>query len=222
MKIQCFACEPIVDLQEEEYIPHMQDVHGTISSGEAMNMANAKKQNLPKQAPVILDKDTPPPPEFLEMAKMMDQKTKPTLPPAANIEVNTSTREQPRQEEKQPLVLKYQWTGTCPTCNTPVKTITLKAKGQTVCVAYCLTHNEITQREVADLEEKTSKDGIYDNHEEHVSLYMEAVKQRVLKNKPKLQIRPLKLRKGGKRKYVKRHKPIVFDKTAIQSAVPTS
>lgn len=211
--VTCMVC--MASIKDSAFPQHMQSIHGGMTQAEAIQV----EKNIPKQQlPVVLDKDTPPSDEFMEIAKMLDKPKE--VPPVSVTASKAPVRtENVRQEEPKPLELKYQWIGNCPTCNTPVKTITLKAKGQTVCVAYCLTHQELQQREVADLEEKTAKHKIPDD-----PIFDKVIKVRdtLLKDKPKTQIKPIKIRKEGKRKYVKRRKPIMVDQTTIQGSVSAS
>lgn len=150
------------------YLKHMQENHGTQSPDQAMMQEKAKEQNLPKQQPVILDPNAPPSPEFMEVAQMMDQTTKPLQereestssfpsssvnPVGVNprpliIRPNLVTKEGPR-----PLILKYRYEGDCDKCLSPIRTVIIKAKGQTVAVAFCLEHGELQQKEVQALEE---------------------------------------------------------------------
>lgn len=144
--VQCMICDKTI--KEDQFPRHMQMAHGTLSQSEAMAQAGNVSQQAPA-APVPLDKEAPPSSDFMEVAKMLD--SAPTPPPAVTKEMRVSANT-PQQVEVKPLVLKYKWEGSCKDCVTPVRTVVVKAKGQTVAVALCLTHGELEQREVDDLE----------------------------------------------------------------------
>lgn len=141
---------------DEAYLRHMEQAHGSSSPDQAMGVAKAKERNLPKDAPaVVLDKDAPPPDDFMEIAKMMDQPqqapppTPPAPQPVEKVVAPVITKATPR-----PLVLKYRFEGDCPTCNAPIRTIMVNANEKTFAMAYCLTHETVEQREVYPLDER--------------------------------------------------------------------
>jgi hypothetical protein len=149
MNIMCMACDPTISLPEKQYGKHMQDRHGGLSQSEAMQ----QQKNIPKQqTPIALDKAAPPTDDFMEVAKMLD-KPKEVPPVSVTAPKAPARTESFRQEERKPLILKYRWEGNCEKCNVPVRTVVVKAKGQTVAVALCLDDGEVEQREVADLED---------------------------------------------------------------------
>ncbi len=58
-----------------------------------------------------------------------------------------------------PLKLTYVWEGTCPTCNTPVKTLALDIARRYVAIAYCpQCGKNVTERIVRRLEELEIED----------------------------------------------------------------
>lgn len=142
--IMCMLCEKSV--KEDQFVRHMETAHGALSQSEAM----AREGNIPKQqAPVVLDKEAAPTSDFMEVAQMLDAAPTPVKPPAPKPSVIANIK----PVSAPPLVLKYRWEGDCKECSTPIRTVVVKAKGQTVAVALCLTHGEMEQREVANLEE---------------------------------------------------------------------
>lgn len=157
MPVICFICNQTLK-NDALYLDHMQKVHGTTSPDKAMAEQKLKEENLPQQQ--IVSKDVPPSPEFMEIAQMMDN---PSLPPMdAKPTSQASGKQLPLEErESKPLELRYQWIGECPQCHTPIRTIIIKPGDKCVVVAYCLSHNEVEQREVPLLEptEKTAPVG---------------------------------------------------------------
>lgn len=143
--VTCMVCGRSV--KDSLFPQHMQTFHSGMTQAEAI----AAEKNIPlqPQAPITLDKDTPPSPDFMEVAAMLD-KPKSQPPPAERQEAKASALPFP-QEEKQPIILKYKYEGNCPKCNTPIKTVVIKPGGKWFAVAFCLTHEEITQQEVTPL-----------------------------------------------------------------------
>lgn len=138
------------------YIEHMQKAHGTNSPDQAMGITKLKADNLPKDVPVVVvDKDAPPSAEFMEMAKLMDvpvPDAAPSVqPPKTTGVVSEGSSPAPVVPSSKPLVLKYRFEGNCGICNSPVRTIMLKANGKLIATAYCLTHEELVQLEVAPI-----------------------------------------------------------------------
>lgn len=160
MKIICMVCPPgSPEIPEAKYQQHMASVHGGSQA-----VAKAIEQNTPK----IINRDDPPPPDFMEIAKMMDSKpSQPETPVAKPEPTVVSGKQQQGEQEIKPLQLKYKWDGNCPTCNSPVRTIVLKANGKTIAVAYCLTHEEVEQREVYPLD----SDNFVDNVDRLASIF---------------------------------------------------
>lgn len=191
--IICMVCS--ASIKEDRFPQHMASVHGGLSQSEAM----AQQKNIPtQQAPIVLDKEAPPSPDFMEVAKMLDEKPKPSLPPpAVSKEVGTSTSASvSQQEELKPIKLEYRYSGSCKECRIPVETLVVKVKNQAVAVAFCTKHGQLTEREVVDLNDtilfnNEQEDGSapiiigeakkpgkkYDDHEEHVKLFMKAIKK---------------------------------------------
>src|SRR5882724_3834278 len=195
------------------YINHMETVHGNSSPDKALATQKSIASNVPK---IVLDKNAPPPPEFAEIAAMMDNPLPstpvppPIVPPVVTAEATVPSGHTGQQEGKNKIVLKYRYEGNCPTCNEPVRTIMLKANGKTIAIAYCLSHEEIEQREVHPIEEETDAP---DDHNKHVALYLEHQARRELAQG----LFPQK-KKGGK-KNVKSNSHVVSEKDAVQSSV---
>lgn len=141
--VQCMVCGKSV--KDSMFPQHMQGVHGGMSQSEAM-MA---EKNIPNpQIPIVLDKDAPPSDDFMEVAAMLD---KPKETPSEELKKKLVNPFIPKVEEKDPITLKYKYEGTCPKCNTPIKTVVIKPGSKWFAVAFCLDHEEITQQEVTPL-----------------------------------------------------------------------
>jgi len=199
------------------YINHMETVHGTSSPDKALATQKSIASNVPK---IVLDKNAPPPPEFAEIAAMMDNPLPstpvppPIVPPVVTAQATVPSGRTGQQEGKNKIVLKYRYEGNCPTCNAPVRTIILNANGKTIATAYCLTHEEIEQREVHPIEEAT--DDLRDQSN-HLDLLLEHQVRREELAKYLFS----KKKKGGK-KNVKSNSHVVSEKDAIQSSMPTT
>ena len=150
--IQCMVCNASV--KENLFPQHMASVHAGLSQSEAM----AQEKNIPvQQSPIVLDKEAPPSQEFMEVAKMLDEKSKPspTPPVVQSSQKNEVEHVSEWQEELKPIKLEYRYSGQCEKCRVPVETLVVTVKGQTVAVAFCIKHGQLAEREVADLEEET-------------------------------------------------------------------
>jgi hypothetical protein len=148
--VQCMVCNKSV--KDSMFPQHMQSVHGGMTQAEAI----AAENNIPlqPQTPIILDKESPPSKEFMEVAEMLD---KPKLPPVVNSKTEDQSvraAQQLQREEIKPIKLEYKYSGQCKDCLITVDTLVVKVKGQTVAVAFCSNHGQLAEREVADLEEK--------------------------------------------------------------------
>ena len=69
-RITCVICGE--EVSEEKYPDHMAKVHSGMSQLDALKQQKEIEQNIPKPLEVPLDKETPPPPEFEELAKLID------------------------------------------------------------------------------------------------------------------------------------------------------
>lgn len=153
--VMCMVCGK--SIKDSMFPQHMQSVHGGMSQNEAINA----EKNIPvPQSPIVLDKDAPPSPEFMEMAKMLDGKPEPKKdPPVAHSSVGASTDEQSgtrpqlREDTIKPIKLEYRYSGQCKDCKNNVETLIVKVKGQTVAVAFCTRHGQLAEREVVNLED---------------------------------------------------------------------
>lgn len=177
--IMCMICSRSV--REDQFPQHMISVHGTTSQSEAMGN---QAQIPPKQAPIVLNKETPPSDEFLQMANDIDKKQEqPKTPNPPVVTAHPSVELTSGGPKSEPIVLKYKYEGNCNTCNVPIRTIVVKAKGQTVAVALCLTHGEVQQREVPSLEsEPTHAKLTFQTKEESVRQMLEPERKEAKKN----------------------------------------
>lgn len=149
-RITCVICGE--EVSEEKYPDHMSKVHSGMSQLDALKQQKEIEQNIPKPLEVPLDKEAPPPPEFEEIAKLIDNPPKKEEPVTPTVPIVV------KPSEPTPLELKYVWIGKCPTCNTDVRTIKTRivtnANNRWFITAYCLTHGELEQQEVTPLDEK--------------------------------------------------------------------
>lgn len=152
--IICMVCS--ASIKDTQFVTHMNSVHGGLSQSEAMQA----EKNIPKpQAPIVLDKEAPPSDEFMEVAKMLDEKPK-EAPPVPSTAPKASARSVLAvQEERKPLpiTLEYNYTGECPKCFISLKTVIVHTAGKCFAVAICMNHGQLKEREVVDLEEDLIK-----------------------------------------------------------------
>lgn len=228
--IQCFVCEPSLTLKgDQAYLSHMQSVHADFTSIQGMQQKQIIDQNIPKEIP--LNKDALPSPEFMEVAKMIDKPIESQPNPILSSKPATTPLVilADVQGEKKPITLKYRYEGNCSVCNTPVRTIMAKANGKTIAIAYCLTHEQIEEKEVFPLDKSTE--------DKHITIQMEAEKRDLVDpfeeiakrdirlhkewiDKQEIKKRILERRKETlKRKYDKRHKSKLGNKTTVSPTV---
>lgn len=191
--VMCMICSKSV--KEDQFVRHMETAHGTASQSEAM----AREGNIPKQAPVVLDKEAAPSSDFMEVAAMLD--ATPPVPEKVKQVVQETQRPAPVAEPKR-LVLRYKWEGECKECSTQIRTVVVKAKGQTVVVALCLMHGEIQQREVADLEQDVQEDKTVSDLQAETKEVMDIINYSSVGKEKTLEGKPLKSGKEVK-KYAK-------------------
>lgn len=149
MNMICMSCPTgAPEIPEEQYVEHMEKVHKGASQLESLKQEKSKKQDVPQI--VTLNKEAPIPPEMQEVLQAMDNPK-----PEPKKEEPKPVAEKPAEPKK--LELKYKWEGSCPQCNTPVRTVITKVDERWFCSAMCLTHEVLEQREVTPLEEKNGK-----------------------------------------------------------------
>lgn len=102
------------------------------------------------------------------------------LPPSPPVEPSATEKEAPKGAVVEyegtppmivkPLVLTYRWDGSCPVCNTEVKTIDVDLGEEWVVVAFCIACNKkLKQQEVLPLPKpdpvpEPVKDSVYPIH----------------------------------------------------------
>lgn len=219
--ISCFACEPItMHKGDAAYLAHMQSVHGGMTQAQVLQQQKEIEKNIPRAIP--LDKNDPPPKEFMELVKMMDQPQKIVSHP---IKVEAKVSNPVRQEEKKvkdkkPLHLTYKWEGQCSQCENTVKTLVI----HNFAIAYCLScDEEIKQQEIHPLDKPKdiyntfAPKHIFDNTMTEIAkrdkrLYQELIDKEEIE-KILLERRKEAIKRHGKRK------PKLFRKTSVQTTV---
>lgn len=203
--VMCLICNKSV--KDSMFPQHMQSVHGGMTQSEAI-MA---EKNIPQQpqSPIVLSKETPPSADFMEVAEMLDKPKLQAPPPVPNRAADSIVNE--KVEEKKPLILKYRWEGNCEKCNSPIRTIMTQVEGRLFATAYCLTHEDLEQIEVAPIPIKENK---------ITKETLKRVETVVIENDDT--VKPIITVRKEVKRHAKRPKSFIQHKTPLQGPVSAS